>query len=377
MIAVIADDFTGASEIAGIGLRYGLNFKILLGTSLKLEAHLLENAHGIILCTDSRSMNLHNAIQVTEEALKLVLSYQPTLLYKKIDSVLRGYVMEEMALQMKFTNKIRALVLPANPSLKRTIQHGEYFIDGVRINETDFVNDPEFPIRTSQVSKMVSSNYVKINRLEDAVADEGVVIGEASTIQEIAAWADKVNNTWAIAGAGDFFTYLINKNRNPKITHVSPFELPYLYVSGTAIETRKAFIKKLQQTKHCVAYLPENIDEQWLNGCDGIIKEQQKLLIAIDESNKSALTLRLQMAQTVKALIRRNDLKEIFIEGGSTASAILNELGILVLEPIEELARGVVRTKCLLTIDGNSHQHICITVKPGSYALPEKMLELY
>lgn len=377
MIAVIADDFTGASEIAGIGLRYGLNFKILLGSSMKLEAQLLDNIHGIIICTDSRSMSLSKALQVTEDALKFALAYQPSLLYKKIDSVLRGYVQEEIALQMKLTGQIRALIVPANPSLKRTIQHGEYFIDGVRINETDFANDPEFPVKSAQVSKMLSSDHVKIIKLGASVPERGVLIGETSSVQEMAAWAEMADNTFTLAGAGDFFTYLVNKNREPEIGNSFPLELPHLYVSGTAIETRRAFIKNLHQSKKCVKYLIDRIDENWLKEADSLIKEHQKLVIAIDASEKPAAKLRLQMAETVKALINRNNLQEIFIEGGSTASAILNLSGIQLLEPIEELARGVVKMKCIITNDVMMHQNMFITVKPGSYALDEKILNLY
>ena len=60
--------------------------------------------------------------------------------------------------------------------------------------------------------------------------------------------------------------------------------------------------------------------------------------------------------------------KEIFIEGGSTAAAILEELNIKNLAPINELERGVVR---MIAND------LFITVKPGSYELPQQIKELY
>ena len=46
MIAVIADDFTGAAEIAGIGLRYGLTIQLAMpGVSY-------DNAELFIVSTD-------------------------------------------------------------------------------------------------------------------------------------------------------------------------------------------------------------------------------------------------------------------------------------------------------------------------------------
>ena len=41
MIIVIADDFTGAAELAGIGLRYGLRVKILTDLDQLVNAELV------------------------------------------------------------------------------------------------------------------------------------------------------------------------------------------------------------------------------------------------------------------------------------------------------------------------------------------------
>jgi uncharacterized protein YgbK (DUF1537 family) len=50
MIAVIADDFTGAAELAGISLRYGLTVSVCLHDEISTDADVL------IISTDSRSL---------------------------------------------------------------------------------------------------------------------------------------------------------------------------------------------------------------------------------------------------------------------------------------------------------------------------------
>jgi uncharacterized protein YgbK (DUF1537 family) len=45
---------------------------------------------------------------------------------------------------MKLMNKSGAFIMPANPSLNRTIKNGEYFVDGIKITETGFAHDPSF-----------------------------------------------------------------------------------------------------------------------------------------------------------------------------------------------------------------------------------------
>ena len=67
MIAVIADDFTGAAELAGISLRYGLSVEVFLNNVTATDADV------IVVCTDSRSLNNTNAKEVTAKVVKNVL----------------------------------------------------------------------------------------------------------------------------------------------------------------------------------------------------------------------------------------------------------------------------------------------------------------
>jgi D-threonate/D-erythronate kinase len=358
MIVVIADDFTGAAELAGISLRYGLS------VSVHLDNNIDANADVVIISTDSRSMQKAAAIYCTADAVEAIIEYEPSLLYKKIDSVLRGYVIDEAKVQMELSEKNKVFICPANPSLQRTISNGEYFIDEKKITETGFVNDPEFPISSAKVTAMVKNETVQVLKHNDWLPVEGIVIGEAESSEDVKAWAAAIDETWMLVGAGDFYTALLERNYRPQPQPKFQLQSPHLYVCGTAFEERKQFIKKLDST----AYLPETIDEEWLQQTGSIIKEKGKAVIAIDESKQTALTLRTNMAKAVKEIVVRENIKEIFIEGGSTAAAVLEELNIKKLLPVNELSRGVVRMKA---------NDLFITVKPGSYQLPNEITKLY
>jgi D-threonate/D-erythronate kinase len=357
LIAVIADDFTGAAELAGISLRYGLKVELCVGI---VE---YKNADVLIVSTDSRSLKKNEAIRITEELLKKILELKPKLIYKKIDSVLRGYVLEEAKVQMKMMNKLRAFIMPANPSLNRTIKNGEYFVDGIKISETGFAHDPEFPIKTDSVKEMLD-NEVEVLKSTDELPDTGIVVGEVENFEDYNYWANKANEETVLVGAGDFFIALLNRYYQPQQQKQFEMQLPHLYVCGTAFKERKEFIKKL----NCVSWLPEVVNEEWLKETGDIIKNKQKAVIAIDDSKDAALSLRNKMAKAVKEIVKRETIKEIFIEGGSTAAAVLEELNIKKLSPVNELQRGVVRMKA---------NNLFITVKPGSYQLPEEILGLY
>ena len=358
MLAIIADDFTGAAELAGISLRYGLSVEICLNDVSETKADVL------IVCTDSRSMQKAAAIYCTADAVEAILEFEPSLLYKKIDSVLRGYVIDEIKVQMELDEKNKALVIPANPSMQRTISNGTYFIDGKKITETAFINDPEFPIASANITAMLHDETVQVLKHDDWLPVEGIVIGEAESTAGVAAWVTAIDASWLLAGAGDFYTALLENKY--KARQQQKFELgsPHLYVCGTAFEERKQFIKKL----NCCSYLPENVNEEWLQQTCSIINEKGKAVIAIDGSGAPAIELRTAMAKAVAAIIVKAAVKEIFIEGGSTAAAVLQELDIKKLSPVNELSRGVVRMKA---------NDLFITVKPGSYQLPNEIIELY
>lgn len=377
MIAVIADDFTGAAELAGIGLRYGLRVELLLSAVKDTDADML------VVCTNSRSMDSAEAEAVTGRITEEIVTLQPSLIYKKIDSVFRGHVLDELNMQMQRMNKPRAIVLAANPSLGRTIRDGIYYINGQPVSETGFANDPEFAVTDSSVLKIVKAADDEIQLLKpaDILPAEGVVIAEAETAADIKAWAEKAGESSVLAGAGDFFTAILHKKFILQPQAQPVLELPHLYVCGTAFGQSHEFINRVAAQQHCVAWLTDatmqsgETDEIWLKGVTGMLRENNKAIIAIDAEqrnrlNVSALSLRATMARVIKEIIRAADVRELFIEGGSTAAAILEELGIHAFSPVNELARGVVRMK-------TGDKNIYITVKPGSYQLPQQISALY
>lgn len=358
MITIIADDFTGAAELAGISLRYGLSVAVCLDDTINANADVL------IVSTDSRSMQRAAAVYCTANVVEAIMEYQPALLYKKIDSVLRGYVIDEVKVQMGLTGKTKAIIFPANPSLQRTISNREYFVQGKKITETGFVSDPEFPISSASIISMLHDETVQVLKHDDWLPAEGIVVGEAESTADMEAWAATIDESWMLIGAGDFYTALLKKKYKQSAQAAFNLQLPHLYVCGTAFEDRRQFIKDL----NCSSYMPDIITEEWLQETADIIRQQGKAVIAIDESDEPALVLRATMAKAVKEIVVRENIKEIFIEGGSTAAAVLEELNIKRLIPVNELSRGVVRMKA---------GDLFITVKPGSYQLPKEITEMY
>lgn len=372
MIAIVADDFTGAAELAGISLRYGLKTELFTG---KLTA---TDADVVIVSTDSRSLNKAAALQATADVLKNVLDLNPSFIYKKIDSVLRGYVLDELKLQMQLMQKTKAFILPANPSLGRTISNGNYYVQGKLISETGFAADPEFPISDSSVQSILKDETIAVLKHTDALPSNVIVVGEAENETDVQAWADKLDENFVLAGAGDFYTALLNKQFKQTKQQQPELQLPFLYVCGTAYDQSVNYIKQVDEKSKAVLYITKQMieretdDTAWLQQCSDVLAQKQKAIIAFSReaipADTSAAELRSIMAKAVKTVVEQNKISELFIEGGSTATAILQELDINHLSPVNELKRGVVRMKT---------PELFITVKPGSYELPKEIKQLF
>jgi D-threonate/D-erythronate kinase len=372
MIVVIADDFTGAAELAGISLRYGLK------TVICLREIVGSNADVLIVCTDSRSLNKEEAIKITSGVVTGVLKTGADFIYKKIDSVLRGHVIDELKIQMQKTGVDKTLIVPANPSLGRTISNGEYFINGKKIEETEFANDPEFPVRSSAIKDLVGDERIYVLPHTASFPGSGIVIGETKDIDDTVAWANKMDDSWMLAGSGDFYAAILNKKYKQQKQKQAKTIFPHLYVCGTAIEKSKRTIDHIREETNCVVYINRQMIEaehtnkdKWLQKAQSVLIEQNRVVIAFDKdmpATVSAKLLRCIMARYTRFLLEKTTIRELFIEGGSTAATILNELNIKSLLPVHELQPGVVRMQA---------GYMYITVKPGSYELPQQIMDMY
>ena len=109
MILIIADDLSGAAELAGIAATRGYTAEVHteLDTSSKAE----------VIAVDSQTRSLSTAeagarIRSIVEAAK---EFSIEWIYKKTDSVLRGNIRAELESLMEATAKQRTLLIPANP----------------------------------------------------------------------------------------------------------------------------------------------------------------------------------------------------------------------------------------------------------------------
>lgn len=360
MIAVIADDFTGAAELGGIGLRYGLQVEVSTEVNTNSTADLL------VIDADSRSVKEAAAIQKIEMITKELKKLKPEWIYKKTDSVLRGHIVAELQAQMKLMGIDRALLVPANPNLGRTIRNGVYFFNDQPIHESGFSVDPEFAIVSSDVRDMLKA-AVSVRKPGELLLEDGIIVGEAKEMTDLDYWAAQCTKDILPAGAAGFFSAILDSRKivKDRTEQVQPTGKPCLYICGTSFERSTTAIKRIFADSGPVSYMQQDLSA-WVTQVISMLNTYEKAIMAIDPdiTQPNAVELRRKMALAVKEVLQHMPIRELLIEGGSTARAIFDEMNFTRFFPVQELSAGVVKMKV------KEQEGIFITVKPGSYAWP-------
>jgi len=373
-LIVIADDITGAAEIAGIGLRFGLRVRLVM---YKGEDTVIPPGQYdmLVFATDTRSMTKTEAIEETMRIAHTLKTISYNHIFKKTDSALRGHITAELKALMEITGKDCSMLLPQNPSRGRTIEKGKYYINKTPLNETAFAQDPEFPAKTSDVKWLLFRNYrVPVLTPQTKIKSSGgIYITEAATLEDVEQRAQEVQEGILPAGGADFFTaYLKAKGYTTKNS------LPFngiksnhsLIVLGSTSNHDLSQFAYIQSQDIAECNVPRIIfyrdaPQKWIEKLKRAYNEHDSLMLSINHKPKKgreiALSIREGMATGVVALLSERLPQELIIEGGATAFSILKRTNWDTFKVEQEVTPGVIRITPL------EKPNITITLKPGSY----------
>ncbi len=385
LIAVIADDITGAAEVAGVGLRHGLRVALdTIVTAVPSDAQLW------VVALDTRSMQRDGAVKEITKTVTQLSQLGVCQIFKKTDSVLRGHVVAELEAQAKIQGKSAVLLCPANPAGGRKIVDGTYYVNDIPLHETGFSKDPEFPATTSSVVELLKN-----------ISQIPVSIANASSVEDLQSLAERADDNIILAGSAAFFeAWLVHachferseaKSKNLQSQVEMSRQVQHdaeknnsartLIVCGSAFHASHERVERARENGISVSYIsPLWIGtpqlEQNLRACE--VQAQQALqqngraVVAIDlptlEGKAAAVALRTAVMKVTANVLQSVDIHEVIIEGGATAFAIAECMGYTRFLPVNELVPGVVRMKVL------GHQSLYLTIKPGSYEFPRGIL---
>jgi len=193
-VAVIADDLTGAADagvqFARAGHRTAVAFA---GAPLPPAADL----DVVVADTDSRMLGPEEAAACVRTVAHSLM--RAPLVFKKLDSTLRGPVAAEVRAALEGSGRRAAVVAPAFPAGGRTTRGGVQHVDGRPVDATAFRDDPGRPVREADVRRLLAAagagpvallsraDLGDPARIAAAVRAHGYVVADAEDDADLAA----------------------------------------------------------------------------------------------------------------------------------------------------------------------------------------------
>ncbi|MFB6173851.1 MAG: four-carbon acid sugar kinase family protein [Halobacteriales archaeon] len=151
---VVADDLTGAADTGSRFAARGYR------TAVALEGR--PDADVLVRDTDSRHLDPGPAADRVREA---VAGVDAGVVYKKVDSTLRGNLGAEVDAAMAAAGADLAVVAPAFPANGRTTVGGIHLVDGTPVARTEAGTDPAAPVPTSRIGALLAGAERPITRV--------------------------------------------------------------------------------------------------------------------------------------------------------------------------------------------------------------------
>ncbi len=151
-VLIIADDFTGANDTAAQFSKFGFSAITIL--KLELLQEVIKKYDVIAIDTESRSVNPKTAYEKLFNLSKNLKEISNILIYKKVDSTLRGNIIEEIKALYHALNPDLIVFAPAYPKQNRTTINGIHMVNGMPLNKTAFGKNLKTPIPSSYIPSL-------------------------------------------------------------------------------------------------------------------------------------------------------------------------------------------------------------------------------
>ncbi|ANY69481.1 hypothetical protein BBD42_25590 [Paenibacillus sp. BIHB 4019] len=393
-IAIVADDLTGASDCGGQLVRYGMRVSVRINPVMAEEPQY----DAVVFNTVSRSLPANEAASIVKQISQYINEQPFDLIYKKIDSTLRGNIGAELNAMSDVIQPDFTIIAPGYPQNGRQIIERIHHLNGELLHETEVSRDPKTPVLQSDVVELVASQTGRaVAHLSILDIDQGKVhladrlkackiqnmtyiVADSATegdLERLANALAQLSYKLVWVGSAGLMNHLpkayaVAENDKPLQIPLLVGNDPVLLVVGSVSKMGREQLRNLMNQNLAVQIMARS--EKLLADEAG---KQEELVRVIDEASRAladgrdtvivasdniadtqAAGLRLGMAPiqisdaisaalgsiTVK-LFGKLAIHKLYLTGGDTAYQVLEQLGISAFELMEELEPGVLLGK--------------------------------
>ena len=397
-LGIVADDLTGAMDSSGYFAHQGLNTVVILDPNFSSDADV------VVINTNSRAEDPDTARKKIKQAVR---SLAGRVVYKKIDSTLRGNIGVELEAAMEELACEKAIVAPAFPAVGRTTVAGILLVNGVSVAETQFAHDPISPVKESHIPTLLGRTT---KRRVGCVAIEDINVGSESLYRKVSGMPQDVvvcdvteqshltgivqaaalaKGRWLLCGSGGLAREL--HLLLPKVSRASrakPSSLP----SGPAlvvVGTRNQVVaNQLLKAKDDLGLPILNLGIEHLNDEDvasgrvgSIVEEAVRLL---DQGRGVALSSTFSqyvpalkrsipaiLAEVVASILASRKFAGLFLSGGDIAVEVCRRLSVSAISVQGEVEPGVPAAEFI----GGQYQGMRVVTKAGGFGTEDALVK--
>lgn len=385
-VSVIADDLTGSND-CGIKLaQNGLKTKVILNAE---SVNITDNS-SYVINSNSRAVNKNDSYKINKKIAKMIKDNDFNLIYKKIDSTLRGHIISEIEAINEIINFDLIVVAPAFPEMNRITKGGKHFVNGQLITDTGLKNDPAFPIYNSEVKTLLSNslNTELINLYLDEIRNQEsfndkidyikkneikYIISDIESEKDFKLLIDKINKYYSKilwVGSAGLIQHLIPENNNSEYNHPRIKSTSTITVSSSISDVSISQIKEATYNNietfdlginvcELVKIYIENQYTDYINTGINHLKKYKNLIIYakndkifnqklrdytrlhnISDDDLSKIIVK-SITKLFLGIYNKVNCDSIILIGGDTANEVLSQLDIGSLKLTGEIEEGV------------------------------------
>ncbi|MEH7419114.1 four-carbon acid sugar kinase family protein [Neobacillus drentensis] len=415
-ISVISDDLTGASDCGGQLVRYGLKVSV----AVQEDFNKTNDYDAVIYNTDSRSVSGVEAYEKVKKVCEMIKSGPYDMVYKKIDSTMRGNIGEEInAIYDSFSPDF-VIIAPAFPVNGRKVINGIHYLNDIKLEDTEVGKDPKTPVRDSKIKRLIESQSLrKVEHITFQELQQGfdtvmekltfckknqvsyitVDSSEESDLEKLVKMTHRTHFSIVWVGSAGLMNYLPEIYGVKRVQKTVPLPIhcdPVFLVVGSVSAAGRSQLNHLLTYSNTVGL--EMDSAKVLQKEDLKESEFKRILIGaraafllgknvalyssknVDETREVGERMGYDavrisniiskvLGEIAAEIIRMNDLRYLFLTGGDTAQQVFLQLNVNDFILIDEVESGVPLGRVL------TDKELLAVTKAGNFGSDEVMLK--
>ncbi|MGC4252108.1 MAG: four-carbon acid sugar kinase family protein [Sphingobium sp.] len=391
ILGCIADDFTGAGDIAGLIAAEGMRTSLF--TSIDDVAD--HDCEAGVIALKSRSIPAADAVAQSLAALdRLLAAGCRQIVFKycsTFDSTPEGNIGPVAEALVARLGARQAIVCPSFPANGRTVYQGNLFVGAVPLSESGMRDHPLTPMTDSDIRRWLARQtrlpvaHIPLEQVRgDGLADrlralEGLVVMDAISDEDLRLIGRAVAGARLVTGGSAIGAGLPANFRAEGLIGTSPLPAigrpgPTILLSGSCSVATNAQVAAYRASHPSIAVDVERLlaGAPVLDEVDAFLvrhaseaplaystaaPDQSHRFIAADGANRAAEAIEQLMARLAQRAVARG-VRKIVVAGGETSGGVVSALRTGPLQVGRMIAPGVP----LL-----ANEHLAFALKSGNF----------